>query len=247
MSSSNVKMPTSGVEPLLTAMVLAAGVGPNLTEGPKGESSLSSQIEALFKNSPKPLACEEVDFLYRYRHGVGLSQALHLVGFDGTLSDFVAAQKKTSLRVNSEGFIVRLRSAASDCTDAEVLSTADTNSTADAGESPRDCDSNPDVEAWHCVGSRMAATLGQLSLDDDKDEDVAPDIEAWHSIGEKVSKAMATAASDEEEEGEKTEQWQSVGRRLLQRLADDDEEKPTEQWQSVGHRLLQQLADDHDI
>lgn len=222
-------------------MVLAVGAGPALEQGPKGEAALAVQISALLHENV-PLACEELDLLYRYQHGVGIRQALQITGIGGTLQEFVAAQKKSSLlSLNSEGSIIKAASipedplpstedaetSSEDC--KETSSSADTTSTADDVEDTSfDSDSNPDAEAWHALGGRMASALGDLSDSDEEDvEEQAPDVEAWRKVGVRVLDALQDIEDDDEELPKAIAMaiatpWQSVGARLANRLSDDE-------------------------
>jgi len=232
-SSNNIKASSTptAVEPLLTAMVLAVGAGPVLEEGPKGEAALAVQIAALLHEN-MPLACEELDLLYRYQHGVGIRQALQMAGVGGTLQEFVKAQKECSLlKLNSEGCIMKASATPESTEDAEAITedcketSADTMSTADT-EDGADSDSHPDAEAWYDLGGRMACALDDLSdSDGEAEEEPAPDVEAWRQVGVRVLKTFRELQDDDEEEplpkGIETS-WQSVGIRLAHKLSDDE-------------------------
>lgn len=228
MSSSNVKTPASTSEPVLTALVLAVGAGPHLAEGPKGEASFAAQLTDLLQE--KPLPSDELDHLYRYRHGVGLSQALELVGFGGSFQDFVAAQKGR-LCISPEGAVETMEKMGEDEA-MEVHTSADSESTADPGDVTFDSADysnidpvvfdNGDPVAWHSLSGRLASALGELCEQDDEE---APDVEAWRTVGQRVLAAMVDVEDDEEEDlpsGLKLPGWHSVGLRLVNRMSDDE-------------------------
>lgn len=223
--------------------------------GKQGEATLSDQLSRLLEDKAN-MAVDELDLLYRYRHGFSITDALNFIGFDGKIQEFFDEQKRFCLR---EGH-VSLKTAGpeeptkidaavlahvqEDCAkglDDETTSVADTASTTDEEESCHpDSDSDVDITGWHSLGNRLVAALGSPSLNEETDVDAAP----WKVLGDRV--AAAISASDDEE-GEDISAWHDVGTRFLtacnrSRHEDEQDLSPdATEWRSVGIRVLRGL------
>lgn len=88
------------------AKLAASGVreGSSLTfEFKASETTLVQQLTELLK--ARDLSTDELGLLYCYKHGVGINQALKLLGFDGKLQDFIGMQKGLSLQNGSVALV----------------------------------------------------------------------------------------------------------------------------------------------
>jgi hypothetical protein len=67
------------------------------------EATLAKQLIALLQG--KNLSADELGYLYSYKHGANISQALNLLGFEGKIEDFIVKQKLLSINDGSIGAV----------------------------------------------------------------------------------------------------------------------------------------------
>lgn len=188
--------------------------------GEEGEATLIEQLSDLIQD--KAMAVEELNFLYSYRFGFNLNDALKFIGFEGTLQDFFGQQKRLSMH---DGLISVTSQEASprhplpcqvDCNksgDNETTSSADTKGTTDAESWCFDIDPDLDVIGWHTVGSRLVAALNSSKLHDDAEDD---DVTPFKVLGTRVFAGLHADSNEEvvEEAAPNRASWEDVGCRL---------------------------------
>lgn len=209
-----------------------------LVMGAEGEATLFEQLSDLIQD--KAMAVEELNFLYSYRFGFSLNDALKFIGFEGTLQDYLGQQKRlsmhdglisvtslvalrkgepsediklTSLEEASPGYPLPNQVDCDKSGNNETSPSLDTEGTTNAESWCFDIDPDLDVIGWHTVGSRLVAALNSSKLhDDDEDDDVTP----WKVHGAHVFAGLHADGNEEvmEEAAPNRASWEDVGCRL---------------------------------
>jgi len=121
-----------------------------LTSGEAGEATLSEQLSLLLQDKTMPVS--ELSLLYCYKFGFSVSDALKCVGFNGKLQDFCEQHDFVSVHSG----IVSLR------TDTRQESFPQDAMIHDGDQVGCSFDPN----AWHTVGSLIAAALKDVEEDE---------------------------------------------------------------------------------
>jgi len=116
----------------------------------------------------------------------------------------------------------------------DECSLADSASTADDVDTCCEVLSQVDVPSWHCVGSRLAATLSSPSCSDDSDT-------SWQELSCRLAATLNAADELSLDDADAASCWKDVSSRLAQAVnraeLGGDGSNSDEQWKALSDRI----------